>query len=48
MDQMSFSEAEYRNKRKQTRREKFLAEMELATEPALNPLRVEHRVKINP
>ena len=28
MDQMSFSDAEYRTKRKQTRREKFLAEMD--------------------
>ncbi len=28
MDQQSFSDAEYSNKRKQTRREKFLAEME--------------------
>lgn len=30
MDQLSFSEAEYRGKRKQTRREKFLLEMEQA------------------
>jgi hypothetical protein len=28
MDRMSFSDAEYRAKRKQTRREKFLAEMD--------------------
>jgi len=28
MDQLSFSDAEYKSKRKQTRREKFLAEME--------------------
>lgn len=28
MDQLSFSDAEYNGKRKQTRREKFLAEME--------------------
>jgi len=28
MSQMSFGDAEYRGKRKQTRREKFLAEME--------------------
>ena len=28
MDQMSFSDAEYRIRRKQTRREKFLAEMD--------------------
>ncbi|MGB5466968.1 MAG: IS5/IS1182 family transposase, partial [Sedimenticolaceae bacterium] len=28
MDQMSFSDAEYRTKRKQTRREMFLAEMD--------------------
>jgi IS5 family transposase len=28
MDQFSFSDAEYNGKRKQTRREKFLAEME--------------------
>jgi IS5 family transposase len=28
MSQMSFGDAEYRDKRKQTRREKFLAEME--------------------
>jgi len=28
MDQQSFSDVEYCNKRKQTRREKFLAEME--------------------
>ena len=28
MDQMSFSDAEYGTKRKQTRREKFLAEMD--------------------
>jgi hypothetical protein len=28
MNQMSFGDAEYRSKRKQTRREKFLAEME--------------------
>ena len=29
MDQMSFSDVEYRTKRKQTRREKFLAEMDM-------------------
>ena len=28
MDQLSFSDAEYSGKRKQTRRERFLAEME--------------------
>jgi hypothetical protein len=30
MSQLSFSEAEYTGKRKQTRREKFLAQMERA------------------